>query len=430
MEQIESNNSLLVEYCLLTFVILWSGGYATYGLFPNWYYLLFVIAMYIMLKRDMGLERKHLLAISAFAIIAVFHSIVFHGPITSIAEPTLRLLAIAMVAAIVRPNLNHVFISITAFFAGLSLMFWLIDLTPGGHSLLLDIAKDLPQFGAKTLTDSNIDRYGYVKYSLYFYSVSDNITNLADFTLRNSGPFFEPGRFTVPLCISLAMILFTGQYENYKIPFYTILLANLTTLSTTGYLAMITLFVGYFGARSNSSNTKKILLLALTVIGSYYLIGLDFMGEKIASALDNTDIANTRFGAMFYHLTQIQRSPWIGYGVFLGKLFPSLEMSPCGITDMMRIWGIPMFLLCVAMLYQGTRSYLNNNWIYRIVFVFILLYVAFTQTIMNEPLFYLLYFIGSADYLYNDEEEDDDEEDEEELDEEEIHTENAYAAEF
>lgn len=392
--EINLKNNLIVEYCLLLFVILWSGGYATYGLFGNWQYVLFIISLYFMLKRGLRFEKETYLALAFFVIISIFQSLTFPGPVTSIIQPITRLITIAMVAVIVRPNMNHVFISIISIIAFISLFFWGLDITPDGHSFLLNIARDLPQYGAKVLNDQNFEKYGYV-YSLYFYTIPESPIDAIGFLTRNSGPFFEPGRFTIVLTISLALILFSGNYKRYKIPFYIILLANLTTFSTTGYLSMIVLFIGYYGSRSESGNLRNAILFIIVVIGAYFMMGLSFMGEKISSALGDTDIANSRFGAMFYHWLQIKQSPLIGYGPFLETVFPSLEMSPCGITDMMRRWGIPTFIMCVWLLFRGTRAYIYDKPIYRITFVTILIFTAYTQTIMNDPLYYMLYFIGS-----------------------------------
>lgn len=397
MEQIKAKNSLLVEYLLVGFVILWSGGYCTYGLFPNWPYALFVAALYILSKRGLKLEDKYIIVISAFALIAVLHSFIFNGPITSIILPTFRLLAIALVAVIVRQNLNHVFITITAFLAFIGLTFWLVDISPNGHDFLLGVAKGMPQLGADTLNESMIKRYGYVNYTLYFYTVSTGEKDLIGSVFRNCGPFYEPGRFTIPLSIALAMILLTGNYKKYKKAFFLILITNLTTFSTTGYLVMIILFGGYYVGKKNIRVVYKIAMLAFVIIIANYVMDLIFMRDKISLAINNTDIANSRFGAMFYHFPQISQSPLIGFGAFLGEIFPDLEMSPCGITDMMRRWGIPMFVVCVVLLYQGTRSYLGTLPIYRITFLVILLFHAYTQTIMFDPLFILLYFIGGRD---------------------------------
>ncbi len=403
MERIEEINlydNLIVEYCLLLFVILWSGGYATYGLWANWPYVLFIISLGLLLKRGLRIEKGTHLVIAFLAIISVFQSLIFSGSITTtIIQPIIRLYAIAMVAVIVRPNMNHVFISISTTFAFISLIFWGLDITPDGHSLLLSIAKGLPQYGAKVLNEQNYEDYGRV-YTLFFYTIPENPIDSIGFLVRNSGPFFEPGRFTIILTLSLALILFSGSYKRYKIPFYIILLTNFTTLSTTGYLSMIVLFAGYYANRSGSGNLKNAILFIIIIIGSYFIMGLSFMGEKISVALGDTDVANTRFGAMFYHWLQIKQSPWIGYGPFLETVFPSLEMSPCGITDMMRRWGIPTFIVCVWLLFKGTRVYIHNTAIYRITVVTILIFMAYTQTIMNEPLYYLLYFIGSEEELF------------------------------
>ena len=397
MGQMKAKYGLLAAYLLLGFIILWSGGFITYGLFHDWPYVLFAVSFFIMFKRGLKLERKHVFVISVFALVALLQSLLFQGPITSIIYPTFRFLAIAMVAVIIRPYLNHAFIYLTAFFAFFSLIFWVVDVTPAGHSFLFALASDLPQFGADALTELNIERYGFENYSLYFYTVSTKESDFIGLIARNYGPFYEPGRFTIPLCISLAIILFTGSIKKYRVPFILILIANITTFSTTGYLVMIILFAGYYLGLSKAGSIYKYAMLLLVIIGSYYLMGLSFMGDKIAIALDDTDVANTRFGAMLYHLPQIAESPWIGHGAFLGNLYNDLEMSPCGITDMMRIWGVPMFIVCVVLLYQGTRSFLTDNRIYRFVFVVALLFMAYTQTIMTDPLFYLFYFIGTRD---------------------------------
>lgn len=394
MGQVKAKKSLLLEYLLIGFVILWSGGLFSYGLFsPEWLYFLFVVSLFILFKRGIKLETKYLFVISCFIFVAFLQAIVFKGPITSVIQPSVRLLSIAMVAAIVRQNLNRVFISFTAVIASISLVCWFVDLSPDGHAFLLKLAESMPQLGAEELKESIFERYGYENYTLYFYNVSTEDTDLADTLYRNSGPFYEPGRFTIPLSIAMAMILYSGSFKKYRIPFFIIFVTNLTTMSTTGYLVMITLFAGYFLGQKDVRIGYKLLMLLLVMIIAYYVMGLSFMSDKIISALDETDKINSRFGAMYYHFPQILRSPLIGYGAFLGNEFSDLELSPCGITDMMRIWGIPLFLVCVILLYQGTRSYLSENKAYRLFFLIILLYSAYTQTIMFDPLFLLLYFI-------------------------------------
>ena len=389
-----TKKKLYLEYFLLGFVILWSGGFFTYQMFPNWPYVLLVLSSFVMLKRGLKLEPKYIIVIAVFALVAIFQAFIFYGPFTSVIQPTVRFLAIAMVAAIVRPNLNHVFIKIMAFFALVSLIFWFIDLTPIGHAILLNVGKRLPQFGADILTEINSERYETTNYSLYFYTVAEYKTAFVGFLNRNSGPFYEPGRFSIPLTIAMAMILYTGNYRKYKKYFLILLVASITTFSTTAYLTLITLYAGYYIGRSNANGQYKFVMFVVVIIAAYYLMGLSFMGDKIVGAMGDTDLADTRFGAMFYHLPQIFLSPWIGFGPFLGKVFEDLEMSPCGITDMMRIWGIPMFIVCLVLLYKGMPSYMENKKAFRVFFLMILLFMAYTQTIMSEPLYYLLYFIG------------------------------------
>lgn len=401
MEQVKIRRNLFVDYFFLVFVILWSGGLVTYGLINNWQYVMFFLISIVFFNRKLAVESINLATIGVFAIVALLHSVVFSGPFTSIFAPVLGLVDVAMIAVILRPRFNYLFIKISFFFAVISLCFWVIDIIPSGHDFLWNTAKQLPQLGRDILESSKENDSGIQQYTLYFYSVRTGY-EVGDFysVARNSGPFYEPGRFTILLTITLALILFNDSFKKYKKEFFCILVADITTFSTTGYIVFILMLVSYFIGRGRKLSLGSVVLLLLLYVVAYYVLQTSFMGEKIVKALDQADIANTRFGAMYYHWTQIIQSPWIGYGVFLEKRFTLLELSPCGITDMMRIWGIPLFGICVLLLFRGTKAIMVNNIMYKLSFVLVLLLLAYTQTIMNQPLYCLFYFIGSEKYLY------------------------------
>lgn len=394
MGQVSQNKRLFVEYCLLIFVILWSGGSFTYGTFTRWPYVMTVVAGIISLKRGITIDRNAWWVIGLFAIVTVAQMVIFDGVFTSIAAPILSIVSIALIATIVRSNFSHIFVRIVAVFALLSLVFWIIDLFPEGHNILLEIAKELPQLGAENF--ENTEGCAWVanqNYTLYFYSVSESVGQF-DLFARNPGPFYEPGRFTIVLTMAMAIILFGREYKNNKFLFYVILAANISTFSATGYFSMLILFVCFSISNYQENISKAIITSFIIIIVAYYVFQTSFVSEKILEALATTDEANTRFGAMIYHWSQIVQSPFIGFGIYLESALGETELSPCGTTEMMRHWGIPMFIFCVFKLYGSAKSLLKNDKFLSFAFALIMLTLAYTQTIMDAPLFYLFYLLG------------------------------------
>lgn len=395
MEQIVNRRYSFVEYTFLVFCILWSGGSFTYGLFERWQYVMFIFATLIMCRKGYRIDRENLIVLIVFSIVIFLQMNKFGGGITSVIAPILGLFAVAMIAVIIRNSLTDLYVRIMAFFAFFSLIFWFVDLSPEGHTLLTYVAKGIPQFGGDILEEIEGSSWGvYQQRTLYFYTVSGGVQEDDFYVLpRNSGPFFEPGRYTIFLTIALALILFNNRFKKNKLTFFLIFITDITTFSTTGYIAMLILFIGYYIGKAKSFKISNILIFTVLYAVTYYVLQQNFISEKLNSALETTDVANTRFGAMLYHLQQIVNSPMIGYGIYLEKAFGIIEMSPCGITDMMRQWGIPIFLICVWLLYKGTKSYMSKNIVWRLSFTLIVLLLAYTQTIMNSPLYYLFYFI-------------------------------------
>jgi len=402
MGQVILKKRLFTEYCLLIFVVLWSGGSFTYGTFIGWPYVMTVVAGIIAFQRGIKIGIHTWLVIGLFTMVTFAQMLVFGGGLTSIAAPILTIVSIALIANIVRLNFSYVFVRIVAFFALISLVFWLIDLIPEGHYRLLLIAKRLPQFGAANFEKMDESSWAnFQRYTLYFYNVAESEEELYRW-VRNSGPFFEPGRFTIVLTTAMAIMLFNKEVKKNKSLFYVILLANITTFSTTGYYAMLVLFVCLILSYYRHHPIKAIISSSLIIIVAYYILQTDFMSDKVVTALESTDKSNSRFGAMLYHWSQIVRSPLIGYGNYLSYAFGETELSPCGITEMMRRWGIPLFVLCVCQIYRSAKTLLRNDRFFGISFTLIMLVLAYSQTIMSAPFFYLLYLLGGKTILNND----------------------------
>lgn len=386
-----SKISIYIDYILLTFFILISGGGFTYGMFNNWAYILFPVVLYIYLNRGYKISNKMVLVVMAFALLHLLHALMWHAPITSTVQATLIIFTLVLFARIIYPNFNRIFVNIILFFAVTSLVIWCISMTPAGYKFMLNFSQGLPQYGIEKLWEVAENENMYTCYLFSYYTFFQD--NLLANMVRNPGPFWEPGRFTIYLTIALMLRIYNNPKNLFDKTNIILLLANITTFSTTGYIALIILFFGYIMISKKSTGTKTMLILLISIFASY-ILQLDFMSDKISYQANDLGNTQSRFGAMAYQLAQIAQSPIIGYGAHIDKAFSILEISPNGWTSYMRYVGIPMFIAMMVFLYKGTKAYIHNNNRLMSIFAFtIILTLAFTQTCMNDPFYYIMYFM-------------------------------------
>lgn len=373
------------EYLFLIFIILWSGGGFTYGLFPRWMFVAFPILGAIFLVRRIKLTQSELIVIAILYCILLLQALKHGGAFITTLTPLFTIIVCAMFARLINHRFVEIYTKIIYYISYITLVLWLISLFPVGLRVLRAIATAIPQLGWDNFvyTTNVVD-------TLYVYSIPREINGV----VRNSGPFWEPGRFTIFITIAIAINLFYKKQPLFTKQNLILILTNITTFSTTGYIAMGVLFVGYtFFARLKQSQ-KYLIILCLCILIPY-IIQLDFIAEKIQAQAGELDVTWSRFGAIVYHWGQIKQSPIIGYGPFLLNVTDELMLSPNGLTDLVRYYGIPASLLLYTFLYKGTQLYIGttNNKFNVCAFVVILI-LCFSQTITISPFFYLLYFFS------------------------------------
>ena len=396
MEQItiyndKTNKTKWYEYAILLFIILWSGGGFTYGLFLEWMLYMMPVVGFIFFHRGYKLSNSTILLIGVVLSVHFLQMVNFGGAIVNLIKPTCLLLVCAMFAKIISCKFVKVYLDLVYFISQVCLVLWVICLFPLGLSFLRSIASQFPLLGW-----DNIENNTNIVDTLYIFSIPQDFKGL----MRNSGPFWEPGRFTIYITLALAINLFYFKEKITSKNSLVLLLTNLTTFSTTGYVATATLYVGYIFF-SNIKRSNKIIFSIILFAVVYYVGQLDFMTEKIAeqSADDSTW---SRFGAIAYHWNQITQSPFIGFGPFLSNVFGDELFSPNGLTDLMRYYGIPLSIVFYYLLYRGTKVYVGNSHKGANVCVFVsLLLLCFSQTITYSPFFMILYFFAFNTYTYD-----------------------------
>jgi hypothetical protein len=125
-------------------------------------------------------------------------------------------------------------------------------------------------------------RYSSNCVSIFIYNQLYSDAVGVGFTSRNCGMFWEPGAFQGYLNIALFFLLYVPQYKFKKLECFVIVVALLTTKSTTGFLCMA-LIALYFLLTKYKTSLFSRIISTMVVLGvfSYAYINLDFMHDKI-----------------------------------------------------------------------------------------------------------------------------------------------------
>lgn len=391
MEQIVSNSNKAkwYEYVFLLFIILWSGGGFTYGLFPAWMIVFFPIVGYFFINKRLRFKTGEIIILATILVVLFLQMMKFNGDIKSIVRPYISVIVCAMLAHLLGNNFSKLYVNIIYTVSAICLTLWCICQIPAGLDVLRSLASQMPLLGWDNIEDST-----NIVDTLYIFSIPQSFDGI----IRNSGPFWEPGRFTIYITLALAINLFNNEESLLSKRNVILILTNITTFSTTGYLAMGVLLIGYVFC-SDIKLHKKFIIGTILACLAVYVSNLDFMSDKIIQqSSDNSTWS--RFGAMAYHWSQIEESPLIGYGPYLKNAFiEDLLSSPNGLTDLIRYYGIPLSIVLYVLLYRGTILYIGQTSKNRNTIVFIVLIIlCFSQTITYSPFFYLLYFFTFNKY--------------------------------
>lgn len=371
--------------------MLWSGGGFTYGLWPFWMLIGFPISLFIYKKRECCLNNKIFRTALFLILIVLLQTFIFNGDFNTTLVYLLALFSVMIMSCYLYKGKRFadLYIKIVCLLSVISLLFWCIDFIPQGHSFLLDIGEMLPQLGWENMRATREGSTANMSYSLYLYTVyfMDNMS-----IPQNTGPFWEHGIFCIYLVIAfyLNAIRENKIFTKYNIIFITTII---TTFSSSGYVVLI-IAMAFIILQRGGLTFRKIILLSLLLVGTNYISSLDFMTEKITENAMSTQ-ESSRFFAMVYHWQQIVKSPFIGYGPYLNRVFSNLVMSPNGWTQLLRIWGIPFSVYLLIAFYRGIGNFFKDNRnssLIRLGFFVIVMTAVFPQTLSVSYFYFFLFF--------------------------------------
>lgn len=382
---------IFIDTISILFLMLWSGGGFTYGLWPLWMIVLFPFLYILYKKRGCCLNKKIVIVTFMLTFIVLLQTLSFSGDFNTTTKYLLALYSVMIMSCYLFKSRHFVdlYIKIVFLISIISLVFWCIDFTPQGHNLLLDIGESLPQLGWDNMRETREGSTANKSYTLYVYTVYF----IDDLLIpQNTGPFWEHGIFCIYLIIAFYL---NAIRENKIITKYNIvfIIAIITSFSSTGYVVLI-VALAFVILQRGGITFSKIFLLVMLLIGTYYISSLDFMTEKITENAMSTS-ESSRFFAMVYHWQQIVKSPFIGYGPYLERAFSNLVMSPNGWTQLLRVWGIPFSAYLLIAFFKGAGNFFreeDNSFFKRIGLFVIVMIAVFPQTLSVSYFYFFLYF--------------------------------------
>lgn len=364
------------DYLLVFMLIAVSGNPLFTG---EWYQIAAAIiaAVFALSRKRLSLGKEIMPWLLIFFILFTFQRLIL--PSVSIAADIkffAMLLAGYFVTSILGINFRNAYLRVMVFIAAVSLILWPINLFylfPG----------------------IEVDRY----ISVIFYNY---INRDFDTIRRNCAMFGEPGLYQGFLL--LTPLLYIGQikqlWAEHKNECIILILALLSSMSTTGYVVFAVLIFLVFNKKVKNIFLKIFLVVSLLIVASWAYSTFDFLGSKIEDQFGSAqeyrkgEVTWTRFGSAQVDFDNIEKHPIIGNGFLMlekyGALAEYMGGAGNGFTGAVNTFGIPLMVMYLLALFRRAPSPSKYD---KFVFVLIVVLMLNGEQFLNFPLFWSLLFV-------------------------------------
>jgi len=393
------------EYLVIFVLIIYAGNANTFVVYSgiNQNFLSFVIpvllSFILVLRWKITFDRNFFLLLIGFGIYFVAVSLKFGGfqPAYFLGY-SFRFLIVYVVIKVLKSDFFKAYELILYYLAIIGLFFWFVQVALGGDTLLRIFAS-IP----------GIEPFSWVTghgLSIIVYSVQPSaIIEFQQFMVpRNCGFAWEPGGFSIFLCLAIFINLFiTRSEKNNRIRFWILTLALLSAQSTTGYV-MFTIIVmfNYF----NRNLTIKVLLLPLLVIALAYLFSLSFMTDKIVELLGKSqdidqiivnsfgrerNISPQRFESFIIAFRDFRNNPLFGLGGHTEKswlhLIGANVSTITGLGHLLAHFGIAGFIF-FTIVSAKSSFYLSDYYEYKgkLFFLLLIFSISISYRVLWSPI--------------------------------------------
>lgn len=391
------------KYIILLFAIVTSGFPFFYSN-EEWIVIggIFVSFVYLIQTNSFKIDKQALLIIFLFVGWEIFQ-FSFHGgfrpraPIGTFG----RFFFAYMVIKVLQNDFVEIYRRTLFFFALFSIPMYVLFYVPGLLSPIVSLSRDLftPVFGFGD------DTYMYPPNIILF-----NFHGIELEPMRNSGPFWEPGAFSVYLNLAIGFqILKDGRFKLKGNLIFVI--ALLTTLSTAGYAVFFFLISIPFLFQEKYKVLKYFFIVPLVLLIIYLFNNLSFLSEKVINdiALAKTT-TSSRFGSALADFTLLSKHPIVGYGRNELAMYGTTQFlyeimhRNNGLTKLLVQWGLPFGFYFLYLIKRGFNSwakiYESKSITVWIVYGSLLI-SGFSQGIFQYPFFMSFLFMKFIDEKSN-----------------------------
>ncbi len=332
-----------------------------------------------------------------------------------------RFLFVFVYCALLKEKTVPLIVKVTIHGAMISIFFYIAQLIDGNAVFALGAFINLPP------------RVGNPDYTNFFFFTFDS-----GHAIRNCGFVWEPGAYGCFTVMGLLMHFMLNKFK-FDIGAIFLVLAIITTLSTTAYLGLFFVFLLYY--RVKGGKLGPFLLFAVPVI-AFIAVEVPFLFDKIGKtydvdqhnldSLDDLTIYYERSGEGQIHLNRFA-SATILYNIFGYKLLWGISNGYQGADKVLKNVNISNgdvdFLAKFGVIGYGFffyrygrmfKSFLHKNeYVLYCILIFLVLSFGEPMPIFHSSLAFLFLYHYTTPELLGLNEEDEDEEEEEEDEEEE-----------
>ena len=246
-----------------------------------------------------------------------------------------------------------------------------------------------------------IDSGTYGTKALFFTNVKIGTGNL--YFLRNQGPFWEPGAYQAYLNIALMFLLF-GDFKrkNKPIDILILIIAVISTISTTGYLVLGLLILAKMVTRENTSLLSKVSIASLLVVIVIVAVNNETINyllfDKMSSSSANNISNATRLYSILQNGKGIMQNPLFGispskYSKLFSESHSVLGAVSTGVntTTSLSVWalyGVVFFFVYNAGIMYFVKFFKEK--FMSTLLLIVALFVIFNTENMNYSLFFTL----------------------------------------
>lgn len=306
------------------------------------------------------------------------------------------------------PILEHIIVLLSV----VSLIFWCISIF-------------MPSFASALFKSSLSQEVTFGNNFLYIFTWMDPAKGqIYGGISRNAGWAWEPGRYAIILCLAICInVIRIGKisFAN-NIKLIILLVALLSTLSTTGYSTILILWslYNFYG----KGITSKIALIFVFIVSFIAVASLDFMGDKIKEQTNFSEEMNyidkqisladerneegeywmslNRFPSAYFEWYNVMHDPILGYtqiplySYFYNEISTNVRLTG-GLVKILAEFGVPIGLYLYLILFKSSVAFASeypDKRKTKLLILICFLLSSISYVIFCVPVFMTIWFYG------------------------------------